>query len=226
LASNNYDESYFKRQYDFINSKDLQLPIDFKILMKFLYPKPEQKILDLGCGLGRLAYEISKTGCHVVGTDKSKFAIDFATRKFGNSNIEFMCLDALKIDFKELFHGVSCYHLLEHLDKWDATQVLSKVCDALKVNGVLVIGIPIEESSIIRRTIRFFATGSTIRDSTHLRSLSTEEIVDDMSKAGFEITDKYTYSYHPAIRSLDRIIPFIGQKITTNAIVRGIKLAW
>jgi 2-polyprenyl-3-methyl-5-hydroxy-6-metoxy-1,4-benzoquinol methylase len=192
--------------------------------MKFLAPKPQQKVLDLGCGLGRSAYEISKTGCHVVGTDKSKFAIDFATRHFGNSNIEFICLDALTIDFKDIFHSVSCYHLLEHLDKWDAAKVLSKVYDALKVNGVLVIGIPVQESSIIRRIIRLFATGSTVRDPTHLRSLSTEEIVDDMVKAGFEITDKYTYSYHPAIRSLDRIMPFIGPKITTNAIVRGIKL--
>lgn len=223
MPSNSYGETYFKRQYNVANSKEPQLPIDFSVLMKFLSPGPEGKVLDFGCGLGRISYEISKTGCSVVGIDKSKFAIEFAVSHFGNNNTKFICSDALDTDFKDFFHYALCYHMLEHLEKMDAIKILSKVNKALKENGVVVIGVPIEESSIIRRAIRLFVAGSSVRDPTHLRSLSIAETLSDLLKSGFEVTDVYTFSYHPVIRSLDKIIPFIGTKITTNAIIRGIK---
>jgi len=72
-----------------------------KDLIKQLNPQEDELILDLGCGTGRLANEISKSGATVIGIDASEKMINAAREKF--SKIDFFVKDAANFQFKEPF---------------------------------------------------------------------------------------------------------------------------
>ena len=46
-------------------------------ILELLSPQPEESILDLGCGDGKLTEKISLSGCHVIGIDSSEAMICF-----------------------------------------------------------------------------------------------------------------------------------------------------
>jgi len=49
-----------------------------KLLVDFLDPKANERILDLGCGTGELTFEISKRAENVIGIDNSPEMIQMA----------------------------------------------------------------------------------------------------------------------------------------------------
>ena len=51
-------------------------------VVEILAPQPGERILDLGCGDGKLTLKIQKYGCNVLGIDSSEEMIK-ATRKLG-----------------------------------------------------------------------------------------------------------------------------------------------
>jgi trans-aconitate methyltransferase len=75
-----------------------------KDLIKQLNPQEDELILDLGCGTGRLANEISKSGATVIGIDASEKMINAAREKF--SEIDFFVKDTANFQFKEPFDAI------------------------------------------------------------------------------------------------------------------------
>lgn len=53
-----------------------------KGVVELLAPQPGERILDLGCGTGDLAYEISVSGAYVTGMDYSAEMIERAKSKY------------------------------------------------------------------------------------------------------------------------------------------------
>jgi SAM-dependent methyltransferase len=56
-------------------------------LMKSLIPDRAKSILDVGCGLGRTVYDLSKAGYHVVGISPDKGLIDMAKKKYAGLDL-------------------------------------------------------------------------------------------------------------------------------------------
>jgi len=75
-----------------------------KDLIKQLKPQEDELILDLGCGTGSLANEISKSGATVIGIDASEKMINAAREKF--SKIDFFVKDTANFQFKEPFDAI------------------------------------------------------------------------------------------------------------------------
>lgn len=73
-------------------------------LVKLLNPKANERILDLGCGLGQLTFKISKLAKEVVGMDKSPEMISGAKSKF--PGINFQIGDAADFIFAEKFNSI------------------------------------------------------------------------------------------------------------------------
>lgn len=63
------------------------------------------KILDVGCGTGRHAIELTKRGYNVTGIDLSKAQLERAKEKAEeqNLNIDFLCQDARNLSFDNEF---------------------------------------------------------------------------------------------------------------------------
>jgi len=185
---------------------------DLPCLLKYLEPKEEDKILDIGCGIGRLTKTIAKEGAKVIGIDISKYAIEQAKITYKNQeNLEFICKNALEIDYNCYFNKVFCFHNIEHFSIDDARLLLKKIHLALKDNGILVLGLPINDDYFIRRTIHFLAKRRSWKHYGHLTSFSIQGIKDEIEAAGFKITDIYKISYF-SIKVPEAIpqIPLLG----------------
>lgn len=101
-----------------------------------------KKILDLGCGAGRLSLFASKYANEVLGIDYVEKAISFATNfaKITNrNNVKFTVADL--DDFSgEKFDVILISDVLQHVDK--PLQTLKKSHKLLKNNGIVIISIP------------------------------------------------------------------------------------
>lgn len=73
-------------------------------LVSFLNPQKGEHILDVGCGTGDLAHEISKRGATVTGIDASQNMIEAAKGK--HPDIHFSVQDGEHFSFDPQFHAV------------------------------------------------------------------------------------------------------------------------
>ena len=73
-------------------------------LVSFLNPQKGEHILDVGCGTGDLAHDISKSGATVIGIDAAQSMIETAKEKY--PNIHFSVQDGEQFSFDPQFHAV------------------------------------------------------------------------------------------------------------------------
>jgi len=95
----NYAEKYDTEVF----TKGTSGEVDF--LEKELGFDKSKKILDVGCGTGRHAIELTKRGYHVVGVDLSESQLNRAKQKAKEQNltIDFQIQDARNLPFDEEF---------------------------------------------------------------------------------------------------------------------------
>jgi ubiquinone/menaquinone biosynthesis C-methylase UbiE len=113
-----------------------------KLFRKYL--KRKGKVLDVCCGVGRVAIPLAKIGFEVIGIDSSQKMINTANalkRRFKVKNVKFICIDASKIKFeKESFDYVLMLeNSLEHIPSKDKRKIIiKKIYDVLKKDGVFI----------------------------------------------------------------------------------------
>lgn len=103
-------------------------------LVDILAPKEGERILDVGCGTGDLAHEISSHGAIVIGTDASSTMIMAAQQKY--PMIDFMTQDAKAMHFTNEFDAVFSNAALHWMKQ--QPEVIQNIYYALKPNGRFV----------------------------------------------------------------------------------------
>jgi ubiquinone/menaquinone biosynthesis C-methylase UbiE len=89
-----------KRCYD-VASQRIQQYLSEEISFVLQFVKPEMKVLELGCGYGRVLELLADHAKTVVGIDTSQESLDLANRYLGTkSNFELHNMNAEKLDFK------------------------------------------------------------------------------------------------------------------------------
>ena len=91
-----------------------------KSAVKFLSRviKPDDAVLDLGCGYGSVSHSISLMARKVVGVDYNLESIHKARKHYQRANLQFIHEDALRYlnQSGEKFNVLILTHVLEHLD--------------------------------------------------------------------------------------------------------------
>lgn len=103
-------------------------------LISLLDPQANEMILDLGCGTGDLAHEISKSHATVIGMDNSAPMISRAEEKF--PEIAFRVASAKDFDFEERFDAIFSNAVLHWI--LDQEAVVSRIFKHLKSGGRFV----------------------------------------------------------------------------------------
>lgn len=103
-------------------------------LVDLLAPKQGEKILDLGCGTGDLANELSTFGIDIVGIDNSENMITQARIKY--PKIKFMVQNAVELDFHSEFDAVFSNATLHWVKP--PIQALQCIYHSLKAGGRFV----------------------------------------------------------------------------------------
>src|SRR3954447_26098065 len=73
-------------------------------VLELLAPRQGERILDLGCGTGRLTAQIAASGARVVGLDAAPEMIERARAAY--SELPFVVADAVTFAFDEPFDAV------------------------------------------------------------------------------------------------------------------------
>jgi trans-aconitate methyltransferase len=103
------------------------------ILLALLDPRPEERILDAGCGIGALSGKIAASGARVVGIEVLGVLLEQA--RLANPGVEFIEGDLLRHRPAELYDAVFANALLHWFKKPD--EPLSAIARVLKAGGRL-----------------------------------------------------------------------------------------
>ena len=137
-----------KKQYSCAYFKDekesLEIAQNNKIqhIIKKLNIKPNQKVLDIGCGWGSLAIDIAKsTKCEVTGITLSKNQFDYCVKKAKEFNLENQIKFKL-IDYRELnekFDRIVSVGMFEHVGRKFYKIFFKQIARLLSKDGVSLI---------------------------------------------------------------------------------------
>lgn len=137
-----------KKQYScgyFINENDtLEDAQNNKIqhIIKKLNIKPNQKVLDIGCGWGSLAIDIAKSNnCEVTGITLSENQFNYCVKKAKKLNLEnqvtFKLVDYRQLD--EKFDRIVSVGMFEHVGRKFYKNFFKKIDNLLKDDGVSLV---------------------------------------------------------------------------------------
>ncbi len=105
----------------------------------FIRHLPERRghVLDVGCGVGLLALELSKRFDSVTAIDISEPMLAIARRKRAAANVEYRLADANRIALEETFDAIVSHTTIHHLE--NIPETLSRLKTALAPGGRLIL---------------------------------------------------------------------------------------
>ncbi len=109
---------------------NLQTNLEF--LSRTVLPRPGDRILEIGCGIGAVVSELVRQGCHVTGTDISRVAIEYGQSKYPGLDLQVQAAEELAFA-DETFDVVLSFDLFEHIARID--RHVSEVHRVLKPQG-------------------------------------------------------------------------------------------
>ena len=145
LRLNPWDENAESRQYELKTHSDktyweVLVPL-FKNEVKKIASNKE--IIDVGCGLGFLTYEIASCVVKTTGIDTSSKSIEYAKFNFKNEGLEFENISI--IDYQEKHQDIRydiCIANMVFHNISDLDENLNAISKLLKKNGYLIFSIP------------------------------------------------------------------------------------
>jgi 2-polyprenyl-3-methyl-5-hydroxy-6-metoxy-1,4-benzoquinol methylase len=131
-----YEKEYFEGSGDLGYKEYSEIPItNFYWQNAFIQLIDEikgKRILDIGCGTGKLMELLMKNGAEVEGIEISRFAADVALSK----GLKVVAKDTLLLDSESAYDIITAFDVIEHVP--DVKAFLKKVRTLLKDEGVFV----------------------------------------------------------------------------------------
>lgn len=181
INRDNWDAPFYDGKHSFVSKFG-------EDLVAMLAPQNGERILDLGCGTGDLAYQLDKFGVNVTGVDKSENMIDQAKSKY--PHVKFEAFDATDLVYKEEFDAVFSNATLHWVKP--AKDALDCVYNALKQGG--------------RFVAEFGGKGNV--------QLITDEIVNQLTGLGIDYNDNDFPWYFPSIGEYATLMEEAGFNVT------------
>jgi SAM-dependent methyltransferase len=123
--------------------RDVENEVDF--LVKTMRLDDGARVLDLACGAGVHAAELSKRGYQVVGVDHSETMLDLARayNKQRGTAVSLIQGDMRQLSLEGIFDGIYCWGAsFGYFDEAQNAKVLERVCRALRPGGVFALDVP------------------------------------------------------------------------------------
>jgi SAM-dependent methyltransferase len=114
-----------------------------EILHEWLNQIPPNKVLDVGCGTGRLL------DFAMTGMDPSQEMIKFAAVKFPDRHLIPAGLPHIASLGDATFQAVICFHVLMHLDQNTVEKSIQSIGHLVKTGGHLIFDIPSQDRRAI-----------------------------------------------------------------------------
>jgi SAM-dependent methyltransferase len=147
--------------------------------------RPEERVIDIGCGIGALARSIAdRAGAHVVGIDISPTNIAQARREYAHERVEYRLGDVLEGALEGPFDVAVLSNVLEHLP--ERPKFLRRVREVAHPARFLI-RVPLFERDWRVPLKRELGVEWRL-DLTHETEYTLESFAEEMDAAGLEIT--------------------------------------
>jgi ubiquinone/menaquinone biosynthesis C-methylase UbiE len=158
---------------------NLQTNLDFLAQTNLL--KPGDKILEIGCGIGTVVFDLMRRGYDVQGTDISQVAIEYGRSKYEGIRLQVQPAEGLVFE-DGAFDVVLSFDLFEHIARIDLH--VAEVRRVLKAGGYYLFQTPNKWSNVISETL----THKSLKWRRAHPSLHTPgQIRRRLAKHGFEV---------------------------------------
>jgi 2-polyprenyl-3-methyl-5-hydroxy-6-metoxy-1,4-benzoquinol methylase len=218
-----YDKDYYRPLLEGYLNNNRFSRYRLKKVFEMYTPKPNERVLDIGCGVGTFTLELARMGVDVVGLDYSEESISICRRLTQEQNLkaEFVRADATdtKLD-SESFDVVLAADLVEHLYPDVFKKLISETKRLLKPGGKLLIWTPnpghifefLKQRNIILK-----------RDEGHIGYKTLKQLKDELSAQGFKIARAYHRESHLPIfnlieRALQWAVPLLRRRNAVLAV--------
>lgn len=106
-------------------------------ILRWLDPRPGEKVLDIGCGDGAYDRKIARAGAEVTGVDIHEKRLAAARKYYQSEGVRFLDMDASRLDLPDAaFDKALSLCVVEHLA--DDELVMRNLCRVLKPGGLFV----------------------------------------------------------------------------------------
>ncbi len=142
------DKEYAKQLIDKTKNDYNLIAEDFSRTRSRIWPevaflfddlKPNEKVLDLGCGNGRYHNLIKEKGSEYIGVDNSEKLVEIARKKYPETS--FLKIDSLNLPFdKNSFDKIYSIAVLHHIPSKEFRSIfLKEARRILKPNGQIIV---------------------------------------------------------------------------------------
>ena len=187
----------WSQNYDTDSKSNIAIITGEKMILPILKPKNKDKVLDIGCGTGRVTKLISKKTKKVIGIDFSNEMIQIAKKTLKNAkNIEYKKVDiSKKLPFKDnSFDKVTAILVLNHI-KYNK-RLFKEIYRILKKDGIFIFDDfvtklkkpfrPRKKSLLVKKT-------STSEKANLIFGKGIKDYINDLHETNFEIEEiKFT----------------------------------
>lgn len=144
-----YDKSW-RRGFETGREEFGNLQTNLEFLAKTNLLQPNHKILEVGCGIGSVVFELTRQGHNIIGRDISREAITYGLKKYGDIKLDVQAAEELQFE-KETFDIVLSFDLFEHIAQVD--RHVSEVFRVLQTGGYYLFQTPNKYSNVIFETL-------------------------------------------------------------------------
>ncbi|MBR6548278.1 MAG: class I SAM-dependent methyltransferase [Clostridia bacterium] len=162
---------------------------DGETFIKLLELDKSKKVLEIGCGTGRLAVRVASHVHSFYGIDASPKTIEIAKSNLYEFHVELICDDFLAYQFAEQFDLI--YSSLTFMHIQNKRSAIEKVYNCLTKNGICVLSLDKNQNSIPdygTRQVRIYPD-------------DPEEIMSIFLKCGFCEIEKYEIDHAYLIKA-------------------------
>jgi ubiquinone/menaquinone biosynthesis C-methylase UbiE len=151
ISSEEYTEDYYTRAChgysEFFATGGVELPLRLSLPLKIVAPRPEMRVVDIGCGRGELAVHLARAGAFVWGVDYAEAAVKIARQLLDAASfndvrgmIQFLRGSALDLPLPaSSVDAVTMLDVVEHLTPPELDRALQEARRVLTVRGRLII---------------------------------------------------------------------------------------
>ena len=145
--------------------------------------KRDEKVLDIGSGIGFLAFDMAKAGANVTGIELSEKNVAKARKLYQAPHLRFIHGDAWKDIPREHFDTVVMSNVLEHID--ERVKFIKQTQDLVTASRWLI-RVPCFDRDWIVPLAKELGVDSRL-DETHFTEFTHESFEQEMKNAGLRI---------------------------------------
>jgi len=190
------------------NEADLSFKRRVPIMLRFLDPRPTDRIADLGCGMGFNLRTLSELyDCRLFGVERNPVTLQRTRAELASTRVCVVRGDVTRLPFPdETFDKILMTEVLEHIP--DEQMALREIRRVLRPGGTFALSVPNDDYPLawdpLNKTLEKCFGTHVPKDiwwlagiwADHVRLYSTQALTQSLRAADFEVDEVVPFTHY------------------------------